>query len=875
MKLRKLTMQAFGPYTDRIELDFEAGLAGSTFFLIHGMTGAGKTTILDAISFALYGRASGSLRTGTMLRAGNAAPEVETEVELSFALGMRSYRVLRRPKYQREDRKSATPARAELYEVAEDGGEHLVVSGFSDVTERIEVLTGFHSEEFRQVMLLPQGEFRTFLMADSRKRGELMRVLFHTEQYARLEQKLKERAADIVAQNDKNLEQQKNIFTQAGVEDETGLRNQMAEDAKLLTRIQKAKDALETQNSEAQKALNDAQVLETWFVRMAQAEAAMQDDAKKQPDVEVYRERLGRAKQAAGLLDKETLAQTARKSAEQAAITAKQVAEAMKTAEEAAASAQAAWQAVQQDTEQREAAKRHVQELAEAQAKLRDLVTLRQQSESASQKAKEVATACRKAEAAAETAQKKTARLRLLERAGKAFALAQTLEDGQPCPVCGATAHPHPAATEDIVPTEAEVRRAEDALARKEQARSAGQAAKAKVEAEAAELAGKLAAARETLPEGLPKDEQGDVSFAAVAAEVRAAEAQAKKLETAYEQARLVDQKAQTARSAAQAKAESSAAYAAELHQKAVAAAQSFEAARIAAGFADAADYEAAIAGKWREASFQQQVEQHIREFDDAKLVHANQRQEAAKQTDGKVRPDIAALQEAAQAASKAWQQTVGQEKAAELRITQEQKMLDHLGKLRKAQAALEAEARVVGRLSQVANAEAPYRIHFQTYIQRSIFRDVMAAANERLTIMSAGRYALALGSQSDGRKADGLEIAVYDGYTGKTRETQSLSGGESFLASLALALGLADVVERYAGGIHLDTMFIDEGFGSLDSETLDMALEALMKLQAGGRVVGIISHVEELAARIPDRLEIVKGRTGSTAHFVHGTVSE
>ena len=140
MKLQRLIMQAFGPYTERIELDFKKGLAGSTFFLIHGMTGAGKTTILDAISFALYGRASGSLRTGTMLRAGNAKPEMETEVELTFSLGTRTYHVLRRPKYQREDRKSATPARAELYDVQADGSEKLIVSGFSDVTERIEVL---------------------------------------------------------------------------------------------------------------------------------------------------------------------------------------------------------------------------------------------------------------------------------------------------------------------------------------------------------------------------------------------------------------------------------------------------------------------------------------------------------------------------------------------------------------------------------------------------------------------------------------------------------------------------------------------------------------------------------------------------------------
>ena len=150
-----------------------------------------------------------------------------------------------------------------------------------------------------------------------------------------------------------------------------------------------------------------------------------------------------------------------------------------------------------------------------------------------------------------------------------------------------------------------------------------------------------------------------------------------------------------------------------------------------------------------------------------------------------------------------------------------------------------------------------------------------MEAANERLSVMSGQRYALALGSQSDGRKADGLEIAVYDAYTGKCREAQSLSGGESFLASLSLALGLADVVERYAGGIRLDTLFIDEGFGSLDSETLDLAIEALLKLQEGGRVIGIISHVEELATRIPCRLEVKKSPEGSTARFLTGALRE
>ena len=269
------------------------------------------------------------------------------------------------------------------------------------------------------------------------------------------------------------------------------------------------------------------------------------------------------------------------------------------------------------------------------------------------------------------------------------------------------------------------------------------------------------------------------------------------------------------------------------------------------------------------------QVEQHIREFEDQKLQHATQRQEAELQTKGKTRPDLAALQASSQAAGAAWKQAVETANAAELRLAQEKKQIEQLVKLQKEEAALAAQARVVGHLAQVACAEHPYRVHFQTYIQKSIFDDVMAAANERLRIMSSGRYELQNGKEANGHAFEGLAIAVFDAYTGKKRETSSLSGGESFLASLALALGLADTVTRYSEGIRLDTMFIDEGFGSLDEETLDTALKALMKLQEGGRVIGIISHVKELAECIGDRIEVVKTTKGSTAHFVHGTLAE
>jgi len=198
--------------------------------------------------------------------------------------------------------------------------------------------------------------------------------------------------------------------------------------------------------------------------------------------------------------------------------------------------------------------------------------------------------------------------------------------------------------------------------------------------------------------------------------------------------------------------------------------------------------------------------------------------------------------------------------------------MMGDIDALEKAGAARAARYRVIGKLASVAAAKAPYLVHFQTYVLRSILSDVIEAANARLIMMSRGRYRLIHGEGGEKRKWWGLEIDVFDEYTGLPRVSRTLSGGETFLASLALALGLSDVVQHYAGGMHLDMIFIDEGFGSLDSETLDIAIRALLEVQQeGGRLVGIISHVEELRARIPVHLEVLRTANGSKARFTQG----
>ncbi|MFN2410340.1 MAG: SbcC/MukB-like Walker B domain-containing protein, partial [Halomonas sp.] len=182
------------------------------------------------------------------------------------------------------------------------------------------------------------------------------------------------------------------------------------------------------------------------------------------------------------------------------------------------------------------------------------------------------------------------------------------------------------------------------------------------------------------------------------------------------------------------------------------------------------------------------------------------------------------------------------------------------------AQASLEAEYRVWGTLSEVANGRTGHRISLQRFVLGVLLDDVLIQASERLVHMSRGRYQLVRREDpSKGNRASGLELDVADTYTGKNRPVATLSGGESFMAALSLALGLSDVVQAYAGGIQLDTLFIDEGFGSLDQDALDQAIGMLSELQMGGRMIGIISHVSELKEQIPVRVDVRASRQGSS----------
>ena len=197
---------------------------------------------------------------------------------------------------------------------------------------------------------------------------------------------------------------------------------------------------------------------------------------------------------------------------------------------------------------------------------------------------------------------------------------------------------------------------------------------------------------------------------------------------------------------------------------------------------------------------------------------------------------------------------------------------LASLEELEKAMGEARNEVEFLSRLNDLANGgEQGFKnVTFERYVLGAILDEVVYAANLRLQKMSRSRYSLERSDYTGGgRGKQGLDLAVMDAFTGQSRPANTLSGGETFLASMALALGLADVIQSYAGGIHMDTMFIDEGFGTLDPDTLELAMETLVQLQSSGRLIGMISHVPELKTRIPAHLEVTRGDDGSTAKFV------
>ena len=907
MRPLTLSLEAFGPFASPQEIDF-AALGGGDLFLVHGPTGAGKTTIFDAMVFALYGVVPGT-RPEDRLRADRAPEGRPALVRFRFSLGTAVYRAERTAAWDWPKKRGTGTVRegqtASLVREDAGGAGSVVAARPTEVNEAVERLLGMAAAQFTQVALLPQGEFKNLLVAGAEEREALLQRLFGTETYGAIERRLvdmkvdlERRAKELRTRSEEALGgRTAEALSAARSEAEAGLAAAAADAAAKAEVASRAAERFNEVNVLAER-FRDLDAARAAIARLeADAPRLREDEARlaRGADAERVRDWLLAARRAA----EERVART------RADERGRQALAAVRTSRTAAASALAAARdvAARKPVEEAEAGLARIDaELsslrpvaAEAGARAETLASVeaallaaRERDAAEAEGAKQRSTlerASRRVAAAtgaAEAARREARRLGQEREQGITGWLAQRrLESGKPCPVCGSTEHPAPASPARRAPEREEIEAAEEA-ARAADADTAAAVLERDLAAQrldAAAVTAEAARTREARPVAIleadrtaateARDgsraaaarlvalEQGAVKGAAAIAAARSA------LDARIAAACAADAEAEATLRAAEAGAAGAAAELARAVQTEATALADAALAASEAGFADAAACEAALIAPPDRTVLAASVQRRKDELGAARAQDGS----LAAELEGRQRPDLdgarATQTAAARAATDAAEAKARAEAALQALVTTQER----LGALAADAAAVDGELAVVGRVAELTRGKNPLGMSLQRFVLAARLEEVAEAASRRLHLMSAGRFRLRHDVAMERKgSAAGLGLVVEDAWTGVAdRPVAALSGGETFLASLSLALGLSDVVLRRTGGRRLDALFVDEGFGSLDDETLDQAIRVLEALGGEGRLVGVISHVAELRRRIPARIEVTRTPSGSS----------
>lgn len=1033
MKPLRLTLQAFGPYKGNVVIDFR-NLASGGLFLIHGQTGAGKTSLLDGMCFSLFGTASGDDRNGEGMRCDLSPPDLPTEATLEFALGSRIYRIMRRPrqtlaKIRGTGTRVVLPG-AEIFELESapaDDPYHLgsvnldqadwkpLMAQASKVTEKVCELLGMDERQFRQVVVLPQGQFRRFLAAGSGEREKILETLFRTRRFRTITENLAAKADQI----EKALKEKKKLLegqlSSLDIHSSEEIKNRFTELQDRQSSLELGHGDLEERHKSAQKTLElarDASRITTELNEVTDRLSALD---KEKPEIEKLLRQLEVHKKAQPVIaidDERVKVQSvldslkARHSEEVTKLSQSRVRlldhearraplallepeirqaqgeiqilrEHLKKAERL----QAALRDLPENQSQLTQAEQNLRALndsvdqiksrilstqetlqtsAATQNQISELRLLRERLQVENQKAKDCIQKVAELESLVAEHQKRLAdeqkdlraleekrknhqRLKLQYHLVQAAILARDLKDGAPCTVCGSVEHPKPATLPENSPTLDDLERSEQSLSEDEKTLAAGQSV---LSALTNELESKRSHLKVLFPdqddfqhaaqsqltdcerrvsetaEKIDELEKKEKEFKALRLtlielekDLRALEPQKEPLQTRLDELRAVYQTRLATieelkallpsehRDPQQIKVHGIALrekidrYESDL--KAIMLLIDEERQHITTSEARLEALAQQIQIKTDETqALQNQLTQALTDsgFENTeacRAVHLTeekvslllQKQKDFEQSLAVVQSRLKKLQDERshlpseipvladaqerfalvdQERSKWIAETAelkGQIEALKLALTKAERIGSEIR-------SLEEQYALSGKIAKVAAGQPPHNltgVSFQRYVLAAQLDDVLEQASRRLLIMSRGQFILKRAQERDDKRTQaGLDLEVEDSFSGKSRPTASLSGGEGFLASLALALGLADVVQSHLGGVRLDAVFVDEGFGSLDPESLELAMRTLSELQAGGRMVGIISHVPELREQIANRLFVRKSSEGS-----------
>lgn len=915
MRPIKLIMSAFGPYASKTVLNLDE-LGTNGLYLITGDTGAGKTTIFDAITFALYGEASGDNRESTMFRSKYASADTPTEVELTFIYAGKEYYIKRNPEYDRPKTRgegfTTEKANAELH--YPDGR---VVTKLRDVDRAVEEIMGIDRNQFTQIAMIAQGDFLKLLLASTDDRKKIFQKIFRTRCYYVLQERLKNESGKLgkeyetlsasirqyingivcdeddvlsikvknakagMCSTDETLELLSTLIAN-DKEEEEKLDDEQKNIGKSLEEItvtltnhetwSKARKSLEKSKSELEGATADLEILK----------ANLKSEEANKPKVEAIRNQIAAIEAEipeyqeldAKIKEKDTLQKTTDKLSEDLT-KQKEKLESIKKELEALLEERKTLEKADKDKSELEAKKQKEEDKRKAVKDISKELKALEKLEKQLKKDQETYSKLAKDVQSKDEEYQRLFKQYLDEQAG---IIAETLVDGAPCPVCGSTSHPIKAVKAENAPTKEQLDESKSTYesAQKEAQNASEKAANIKGQRDEKRDA-VLAMLGETFgdvtiddADGLIKNKIADISTALEEVQ-NAIDEQQKKIDRRNEIDELLPKKDKERDDLTNSISENdktlSGNNATLISLKT----------RIDE-LVEKLKYESEK--KAKEAKKELQGEQ--KKLEDAYKVA----DDAVKSQNEKIAGFKAAIKEAENTLADAKEIDEESIKAKQKELKSRNSEIDTKKKVINARKAANesAEKEIKAKSAEVLAVEAKWswvkalsntangnisgkeKVMLETYIQMTYFDRIISRANTRFMVMSGGQYELKRRKEAENnRSQSGLELDVIDHYNGTERSVKTLSGGESFKASLSLALGLSDEIQSSAGGVKLDTMFVDEGFGSLDDESLDQAMRALQNLTEGNRLVGIISHVNELKERIDKQIVVTKEKSGGS----------
>ena len=908
-------MSAFGPYAGKTVLELDK-LGTGGIYLITGDTGAGKTTIFDAITYALFGCASGDNRDASMLRSKYAEPSTPTQVELVFEYAGKEYYIKRNPDYERPklhgDGVTVEKAYAELR--YPDGR---VVTKLKDVNKAVTDIMGIDRNQFTQIAMIAQGDFLKLLLASTEERKKIFQKLFRTQEYSLLQDRLKSEAGKLSREYESLSDSQKQYIDSVVLKEddvlslemkkardgempvnevitliETIIENDSKADSEYDEKLEKIEAELEkitTELTKAQavekakksKALYEAQLADKLLLREELSERLKNEEKRSEQTKDIVKTAAQLEAQLADYDEKDKLTETLSETKKELERTKALLCEKKKSVGECE-------KRIRENEEERKSLENAGADKARLEAKLKEekekkdsLEKLSKELEEEKKLEKELSKAQADYLSAAEAAKRDR---ELYEANNKAYLdaqagiLAGTLTDGKPCPVCGSVSHPCPAEKAGNAPDKKELDRL----------RKASQLSQ-KAEREASERAGLLKGKTEekkrltdSLMKELLENETSEKTPVRLNEEKASVESRISDLKRRLEEIQKAEERKAQLDTLCVKEKEKSESLQNEIVNLNALAAKKEEACQNAEKRLGQLSERLSFESKKQAQEAVRALEKKKKELEEAlkkakeeyescdreitvlksKIEEAKKLSENEKEidTEKEIKRQTEMKAEKAELTEK--------QKSVHARISANKAALEKIRQRADEISAVEKKRTWVKALSDTANGtlSGTGKIMFETYIQMAYFDRIIERANLRLMVMSGGRYELKRRTEAENnRSQSGLELNVTDHYNGSERSVKSLSGGESFKASLSLALGLSDEIQSSSGGIRLDTMFVDEGFGSLDSESLSQAIDALASLSEGNRLVGIISHVDALKQRIDRQIVITKDNNGTS----------